>query len=111
MNRQKIFNTVRDHLLKQEDRAMRNKFCCYLTSGGLKCAIGCLIPDGHPGQESGAAVGGLIDKYPDLKLLWGVDSPEDRSFLLSIQIIHDDIDPEEWSEELTSFAKARGLTP
>jgi hypothetical protein len=40
--------------------------CEYLTKEGRKCAVGLFIPDGHPGQECGSDVSGLLDKFPDL---------------------------------------------
>jgi len=42
-----IFDTVKAHLLKQNKRAIHAAIhrCMYRTADGLKCAVGCLIPD------------------------------------------------------------------
>ena len=47
MTPQKIFNTVINHLYTQKKKSFSfsNNVCQYKTSEGLKCAIGCLIPD------------------------------------------------------------------
>lgn len=52
---QEIYNTVRDHLLKQNKKSLGNYIvglddnvsngCVYRSYDGLKCAAGCLIPD------------------------------------------------------------------
>ena len=41
--------------------------CLYLTADGNKCPVGCLLPDGHPGQKFNGAVGRLLQSYPDLR--------------------------------------------
>ena len=41
--------------------------CVYETDDGNHCAVGCFIPDGHPGMKSLDAVRELLDLYPDLK--------------------------------------------
>lgn len=46
MTPQEIFDAVCDHLAKQKKRAAREHGGCYYrTPDGLKCAVGCLIPD------------------------------------------------------------------
>lgn len=48
MTNQEIFDTVAVHLLTQNKRATKancSTTCQYRTSEGLKCAVGCLIPD------------------------------------------------------------------
>ncbi len=53
MNRQEVFTKVKDHLLKQNKAAVNAGYgaCAYLAPDGLKCAVGCLIPDGHTAQS------------------------------------------------------------
>ena len=120
MNRQKIFNTVRDHLLKQGEKAERfDQFhgdvnCVYLAPSGLKCAIGCLIPDGHDAQNYEGGVTNLLHDHPDLVLLWDVEKTgdtDDMRFLSGLQGLHDSNDPDTWSYKLTKFAKREKLTP
>ena len=45
MTDQELFDRVVTHLAKQGRRAMARVACLYRTPDGLKCAIGCLIPD------------------------------------------------------------------
>lgn len=47
MDKQEIFDTVVTHLFTQRKQAMdkRTDACVYRARGGLKCAVGCLIPD------------------------------------------------------------------
>lgn len=40
--------------------------CMYLTPDGNKCAVGLLIPDGHPAQHALDSVIHLAKRYPDL---------------------------------------------
>jgi len=45
MNEQQIFDTVAAHLFRQGRRAMDGSGCRYRSGDGLKCAVGCFIPD------------------------------------------------------------------
>jgi len=45
MNRQRIFNRVCKHLMKQGRRASQNDACRLRADNGDRCAIGCLIPN------------------------------------------------------------------
>lgn len=108
MKRQAIYDTVRTHLLKQNEKAMQ-KGCVYLTPDGLKCAIGCLIPDGHPGQTMRIGVEGLMRAHPDLAELWEVDNQEDRSLLARLQSIHDGTSTTEWKHHLDNLALSYDL--
>lgn len=45
MTPQEIFDTVVAHIEAQKVRAHDGLYCCYRTPDGLKCALGCLIPD------------------------------------------------------------------
>ena len=51
---QKAYETIRAHLIEQGKPAMSiSGGCVYRNSGGLKCAVGCLISDDayHEGLE------------------------------------------------------------
>ena len=55
MNRQEVFDKVAIHLLTQNAKALNSGgLCVYKTPNGLRCAVGCLIPDGHDALNSGA---------------------------------------------------------
>lgn len=45
MTNLEVIAKVRTHLLTQKDRAYEGGQCRYRTTSGLRCAIGCLIPD------------------------------------------------------------------
>ena len=49
-----------------------------------KCAIGHLIPEGHPGQQMRSGVGTLYDVYPEL-----FEKGADVGFLTEVQVAHD----------------------
>lgn len=60
--------------------------CSYLTEDGRKCAIGLLIPDGHPIQKSYDAANILLTQYEEL-----FDIPEEKQkdlFILQYRL-HD----------------------
>ena len=40
-----VFEKVKNHLLKQNERSIDNGTCLYRDGQGRRCAIGCLIPD------------------------------------------------------------------
>jgi len=109
MSKQRIFNRVYKHLLTQKERAYDEKYgsCSYLDSEGRKCAVGCLIPDGHPGQDFRGGVEMLFEEYPDLKKKLG-----NEDFLVKLQFIHDyhTIPTAKWKFELEALAKEEGLT-
>lgn len=90
MNRQDILNTVYKHLKAQRKQALDSSGnCSYLTDYGLKCAIGCLIPDDlYCEWIEGKSVATLFDQgfmttiFPDIDI-------SDIPFLSDIQNIHD----------------------
>ena len=48
-------------------KAITNGLCEYKTDKGLKCAIGCFIPEGHEGALSLGGVKELLREHVDLK--------------------------------------------
>lgn len=95
MDRQRIYETVRAHLAAQGRRAVMIKedgkpVCAYRTPDGLKCAIGCLIPDElyNTDMESRGAVS-VLKLFPKVAQHLGVVDHDDESFLLSLQCSHD----------------------
>jgi hypothetical protein len=110
MNCQEIFNTVARHLLTQNERATEGGFCSYKNEQGLRCAIGVLIPDGHPAQNYLSSLNDFFwNIFPDLKELWDVNTIEDKLFLIRLQGIHDRREVEEWPLALENFASEYGL--
>ena len=117
MNRQEIFNKVARALKKQGSQAYENG-CVYLTQDGRRCAVGHLIPDGHPGLQVEGSLNGLLDLYPDLREILEI-SPEldsegysDLAFLSSLQEAHDDSSGtflEEWVPRMRGIAERYDL--
>lgn len=52
-----------------------NSNCVYQTKTGNRCAIGCFIPDNHPGLNYEGDVLGLLETYPSLKEYMPFDEP------------------------------------
>ena len=112
MDRQAIYDKVKHHLLVAQPRpALSGEGGYnYQNLAGDRCAIGCLIPDGHPGLNSEFRVRGLLSSYPDLGQLWGVDTA-DIEFLEYLQAVHDSYLPLGWEAELAYIAKKFRLNP
>lgn len=45
MSLKQVINQVAEHLAQQREQAMSRDTCTYRSPSGLKCAVGCLIPD------------------------------------------------------------------
>lgn len=129
MTKQEAYEKVVAHLLKQKSRALVLKSypdgnqteCKYSTSDGKRCAIGCLIPDGHAALDSNLFIGSLLLEHPDLLgpgwNLGAEDDPyrltretPDIAFLDDLRMIHDVTDIFRWPEALKNFAKVNSLT-
>lgn len=81
--KQKIIDTIMER--NKGERARRGDACSYKTPEGNHCAVGCFMPDEHPGMELRANVERLIEEYPDLEgtLPLGIEA------LHELQLIHD----------------------
>jgi hypothetical protein len=62
--------------------------CVYANAEGNHCAVGCFIPDGHPGMELRGTVGDLLASFPTLqkKMPIGLEG------LKALQAVHDHFD-------------------
>lgn len=116
MNEQEIFNKVAEHLLTQNEsavvyRASQLKHCVYRTKEGLKCAIGCLIPDEvYTDSIEGQAIGDFRSEPEFWEAIWpGGWTQEREEFLTELQNIHDDTPTRSWPRGLRDFAKRRKL--
>jgi len=105
MKAQEIFDTIVAHLRKQGGKAMEGINCVYLASDGRKCAIGCLIPDGHPAQDSRGGVTSMLAGFPDLYKRFNAHI----HILQHMQFCHDGIAPEHWEKEFKSIAENYNL--
>lgn len=116
MDRQAVFNQVRDHLLAQGVRSEDPKTgqCRYRGPDGLKCAIGAIVSDAHYDEQMdlgnlSACSRTVLDAVGD-SIACYVEDWEAR-FLRELQEIHDDDDPATWRYTLDRFAQSWGLQP
>ena len=111
---QEIFDKVRDHLLRQNAKAVKytegGGTCAYRGSNGTKCAAGVLIPDDlyHPRFE-GKNVGELIDSEPELAESLGWDDERVATLVSDLQGVHDNSEVAAWNHGLAYAAKRHGL--
>ena len=105
---QDVFNTVATHLLKQKQRSGGAQACLY-RDGPLKCAVGVLIADEHYHSDLEEK---SANAYPVVQAVersgWPC-TPEAENLYLSLQAVHDDFDPDKWSETLANVAKSYNL--
>jgi len=101
------FDTVWAHLRRQGVRATNAGVgCVYLTEDGLRCAVGCLIPPGHPAERFSGNVHELIEAMP------GVDLPlfgRHRDLLAQLQDVHDALEPQDWNGAMRAIARMVGF--
>lgn len=107
---QETFDTVVNHLRKQNKRALKfdNGYeagCMYRSEDGLMCAVGCLIKDEdyNPKFEgqSVLTVGGNPTIVGELLASYG----HDLILCRSLQYIHDNSAPENWETQFEKTAR------
>lgn len=108
MDKQKVFNVVKTHLLAQNAKAQdADKLCVYRAPNGRKCAIGALIPDdkyepimeGQP-LSSFRIRNALEAEYGKIN-----DMGNDLSLLSSLMDVHDGHTPDFWAATLDIIAE------
>ena len=98
MTNQELYTKVRNHLLKQNAKAMLDG-CAYRGEGGFKCAIGCLIPDSlykESFEDNNVT-------HPSVVLAAGL-YPENLDLARDLQFVHDLYPPIEWQLKLDGVA-------
>jgi hypothetical protein len=115
MDRQKIYDTVKAHLLAQGCKSVElGAFasCLYRGPKDTKCAIGVLIPDAlYSPQMENKTVDALLRRFPAIEAHLKVESDADVNFLIGIQDVHDASSPDRWPEVLELLAEREGLAP
>lgn len=102
---QEIFNYVKHHLLTQNKKALFTwstgcVSCKYRTEYNLKCAVGCLIPkDMYKSEIEGSTVFKVVNFY-NAKV-----NKERVALLRKLQIIHDHVSVEKWTDALHGLSK------
>jgi hypothetical protein len=111
--KQGLFNDIVSHLraqnaVSQDDVPSRAGRCKFRSSTGLKCAVGCLIPDDQyeATMESLATdlVIGMLKSPLKEKL------NKHMGLLLSMQIIHDYTPLQNWEADFKAYATRNKLT-
>lgn len=107
--KQETFDTVAKHLLTQGERSESSFGCAYRGDGGLKCAVGVLIPEEryYPDME-GASVSNtpfILNGVAKLMRRLG----HDLALLGELQRVHDEHEPDDWRECLEAVAREHGL--
>lgn len=108
MTDQELFDKVARHLLTQGRKSVdgNGSLCRYRGCGGLKCAIGVLIPDElySPELEGNPAWSTAVCRAAGL--YEGV-----RHLAQCLQDVHDEREPDEWRRGLLCVAETFGLSP
>lgn len=96
LSAQEIFERVSNHLLTQRKRSMDEyESCRYRGPGGLKCAVGCVIPDRCYNEEMEGQSVEFIKLPNSIKA--------HRSLLLELQDCHDDFSVKDWASRLRAI--------
>lgn len=119
MTLQEIFNRVKAHLLTQNAKARIPDggwgygACRYRGTNGLKCAIGCLIPDeAYTADLEGSVLFRVLSTIPGIPTSAGRNDPTYVRYeilLAELQSIHDRYQPPEWAEQLERLGKRHNL--
>jgi len=105
MDRQQIFDTGLNGLIKQGHRAMTGapKYCVYRTPTGAKCFLGHSIPDNEYDPEFEREIPHL---YSPLKAIFGAEDQADIDFLREAQSrLHDSLPDVDFTQHLLTRAK------
>ena len=110
---QEALDQASEYLRSMPHRSRRKDFCAYRGDNGLKCAIGCLIPDEKydPKMDGNGSINAVYRIFPSLHELFDKNQ---LSFLRDLQGVHDL--PSNWSPKgfqgegsLTALAAQYGL--
>ena len=124
MTPREVFDTVKAHLLAQNAQAISefSGSCKYRTSTGLKCAVGCLIPESlyRTGAEGwGVSSLGILDEDQGTWYAQGDGdadplaamlneagipaSSEMKDLLMRLQTAHDSYGAQDWPDQLETI--------
>lgn len=113
MTRQELFDTVAEHLLKQNAKSERydtwskGPLCAFRDEVGRTCAVGCLIPYGLIREADQCETIHSPQIYAVLKEL-GLS--EHLDLLGALQRVHDMREPSAWRSSLRAVADKQGLS-
>lgn len=95
----KLVNMVEQFLLTQGERAVDGLgMCKYRSPSGLRCAVGCLIPDElYTKNIEGACLNQAYGpEYDELVKVLGAAGLTKLALLEKLQFIHDELDVRRW---------------
>lgn len=109
MNNQEVFDRVARHLLTQKVKSKQacsgsyqDVVCAYRGQNGTSCAVGCLIPDEmYDTVMEGKSVSAILPYSNGLQELFRNVSLD---LLGSLQTVHDNTHPEQWTTQLLRVA-------
>jgi hypothetical protein len=106
MNHQAVFETVAEHLLKQNKKSI-DGVCSYRGPNGTKCAIGALIKDEvyDPYIERHMVSSPVVTAALENSGIH-IESGADNFLLLRLQAVHDNYPPQAWADQLRLVAKS-----
>lgn len=107
--KQKLFNRVARHLLKQNRASTSCGVCRYRGPDGTTCAIGCLIPDSRYSSEFEGKNISALQLYNMLDKVFTPAQLTELSMLTALQEVHDYNLPNAWKAKLFDVAKHYGL--
>lgn len=105
---QEIYDAVKEHLLTQNVQCLNEVGnCAYRGDGGLKCAVGALIPDeDYIKDMESSGITRLIYLFPQCEWM----APYSQ-LLTHLQCVHDSNLPDNWEQELAGVARTYNLNP
>jgi hypothetical protein len=95
---QEVFDTVARHLLRQGRQSVGYRGCAYRGPNGLRCAIGCLIPDReYAAAMEGSGIHGPVEAVLRARKV-------NLSLAYDLQVVHDNRAPSNWRIALRGVA-------
>lgn len=104
LTKQQIFDRVATHLVRQREKSIRQGICQYRGDGGLKCAVGVLIPDYRYREYMEQLTPG--DRELNQVTRCGDDACQ---LLQQLQSTHDARTVPSWPAALVDIAEQHGL--
>lgn len=115
MTNQEIFDKVSEFLIKQGKPCITDNGCVYRGPDGLKCAVGCVLPDElyQPGMDSDDVdIRAIWWKYPEVAEYFGRGK---LPLLEALQQVHDGWpyhgSTETFARQMLDIARTFGLSP
>jgi cyclopropane fatty-acyl-phospholipid synthase-like methyltransferase len=108
---QELFDTVAAHLRTQQEKSVvmdpqntKEYYCRYFSPTGLKCAIGCLIPDAVYKAQMEEKTLPLMLAYNLLPTDLQEEFRHHENLLVELQFIHDQREIKNWERYLAACA-------